>query len=83
MPQVPCQNHPGRLTAQVQAIERSPRPDILHGTASHHDIPVMIQRVESPDATAVDASNRIAEAARAWRVVLFGRRARNARDACA
>lgn len=36
----------------------------------------MIQRAESPDTVAADASMRIAEAICAWRIVLFGSRAR-------
>jgi len=36
----------------------------------------MIQRGEAPDAVAVEASTRIAEAIRPWRIVLFGSRAR-------
>jgi uncharacterized protein len=40
------------------------------------NIPGMIQRAEAPDAVAVEASTRIAEAIRPWRIVLFGSRAR-------
>jgi HEPN domain-containing protein/predicted nucleotidyltransferase len=40
------------------------------------NIPGMIQRAEAPDVVAVEASTRIAEAIRPWRIVLFGSRAR-------